>query len=177
MAIVTLQEVRAYLNMAESFSLKMTIDAINELIPDLCGRVFDVTDYTEKLFLKFPNLVLKLSHFPVVSLTTLTNEAGTSVTPLESDLPRGLLQLELDYWNTVTSDATVPTDIFDAAYPAGFDPMPSMLKIAAMAIIQDRMEMDDTSFTKQKLSDRTFERKGPLPPLAAEIIERYTVVI
>lgn len=178
MAIVTLEEVIQFLSMTESFKLKMVTEAINELIPDLCGRVFDSATYTEKLFLRFPNLVLSLSNYPIISsITSLANKAGTTVTPLDTDLAAGLVMLETDYWDGVHSDATIPVDIFDIIYPAGYSTMPKMLKIAAFAIIEDRMEIGDTSLTKQKLDDRSYERKRPLPPLAEEILVRYGMVI
>jgi len=177
MAIVSLEEVIQFLNMTESFKLTMVTEAINELIPDLCGRVFDLATYTEKIFLRFPNLVLRLSNYPVVSITSLTNKAGTTVTPLDEDLAAGLVMLQTDYWDGISSDATIPTDIFDITYPAGYTTIPKMLKIAAFAIIEDRMEIGDTSITKQKLDDRSFERKRALPPLAIEILVRYGMVI
>lgn len=177
MAIVTPTEVADFLGVTETPKLVTITEAINELIPDLCGRIFDVASYTEKLFLRHPNFILRLSHYPVVSVTSLKNKAGTAVTPLVEDLSTGLLMLKTDYWDEVYSDATVPTDIFDVDYSAGYNSIPKMLKIAAFAIIEDRLEIGDSSITKQKLGDRTFERKHALPPLAEEILDRYSRVI
>lgn len=177
MPIVTDAEVQDFLNKSASTQLTMVTAAINELIPDFCGRVFDVATYTEKLFLHHPNLTLRLNHYPVISVTSLKNQVGTTVTPLIEDLKTGLLMLKTNYWDGVSSGATVPTDIFDIEYPAGYSDIPKMLKIAAFAIIEDRLEIGDSSITKQKLGDRTFERKRALPPLAEEILDRYSRVI
>lgn len=175
MAIISVAEVVEYLNKTETPELVLVTAAINELIPDLCGVIFDSDTYTEKIFLRYPNLILRLKNFPVTTLTSLDNQFGTAITPLVEDFANGILRLDSDYWD----DVTVITDEFDVVYTAGYldDYMLKQLKIAALAIIQDRLEMPDTSLTKQRLSDRTFERKQALPPLAQRIIDRFTEII
>jgi hypothetical protein len=249
MAILSLQEAMEYLDKPDTSELRLIVDSVNQLIPELCWITFDLDDYTEKLLLRSPNLTLRLSHFPVVTLTSLTNLSGTAVTPLIEDFENGILRLKSDYWGGVTND----DDEFDVVYSAGYTTtaqkitstyvsgtqftivgdvtmdyiigatlnadcgadgilegtisgsaysspnttvdcsdaaftanmltthitcatFPSTLKIAALAIIQDRLEIGDSSLTKQKLGDRSFERKFALPSLAQEIINQYSEI-
>lgn len=175
MAIVSVAEVVAYLNKTETPELVLITAAVNELIPDLCARVFDSATYTEKAFLRYPNVTIRLKNFPVTTLTSLDNQFGTAITPEVEDFANGILHLASDYWD----NASVGTDEFDIVYVAGYldANMLKQLKIAALAIIQDRLDMPDTSWTKQKLGDRTFERKEAIPPLAQKIIDRFTEIV
>lgn len=172
MAILTVQEAKEFLKQPDTAELKLVVDSVNQLIPELCWVTFDLKNYNEKLFLHSPNLTLRLSNHPVVALSSLTNLSGTEVVPLIEDFESGLLRLKSDYWGSVRS----ADDEFDAIYSAGYETMPPALKIAALAIVQDRIEVGDSSLTKQKLGDRSFERKSVFPPLAQEIIDRYSEI-
>ena len=172
MPILTVQETKEYLNQPETAELKLIVESVNQLIPELCWMTFDLDDYTEKILLRCPELTLRLSHHPVVALSSLTNSSGSEVTPLIEDFENGLFLLKSDYWSDVTTD----DEKFDVVYSAGYTTVPAALKIAALAIVQDRLEIGDSSITKQKLGDRSFERKSVFPPMAQKIIDMYSQI-
>jgi hypothetical protein len=172
MSILTVQEAKEYLKQPETAELKLVVESVNQIIPELCWVTFDLHDYSEKILLRSPVLTLRLAHFPVVAMSSLTNLTGTAVTPLIEDFENGILRLRSDYWGGMTR----AEDQFDAIYSAGYATVPPAVKIAALAIVEDRLEIGDSSLTKQKLGDRSFERKMVFPPLAQEILNRYSEI-
>lgn len=139
--IVTLAEMKTYLGIADasydSF-LTQQLTMVNSAIENYCGRKFDPITYTETIYkdeLLQKNYLDKiyLYHYPVNSVTSVTDEDGKTYTiRLQSDVGKIV--------NVEDGDKTqwfYDHDELTIVYEAGFTTMPEDLKQAVYSIVSE----------------------------------------
>jgi hypothetical protein len=93
--LTTIETVRGELNLpdnAHDERLKTLITQASDVVARYCNRTFGNETVTETFRLDVSQLEIVLSRFPVISITSIT-ENGTALTPsdYELDAPRGII--------------------------------------------------------------------------------------
>lgn len=171
--IVSVADAIAFTGIEGSTKFTDIVNGINDFVETYCGRTFDPTSYDELAELNPYQIKFNLSSCPLITISSLIDSSGDDVTIYGIDWSSSEILLQSSFWSAFpTLEKT--SEWLEAEYQAGYETMPSDLRLAVLSMIEDRYRLGDSSIISERLSDRTYRKQeGGWPLQALEILDNY----
>lgn len=165
--LITLAEYKAYKGMAstgQDSQINALIPKVSDLVKTYCRRTFvDYVDENKVDVFKGGSDIMHLKETPVISVSSVeySDDYGASYTSLveftdfvsDSDLPEQINLINSYY----TSAATKKVNAFRVTYTAGYDEIPSDLKLAIMDLVTYYLRHEGALHTQKNVGANTVQ--------------------